>query len=78
MYLFFKKKEFAKVLTSRVVSYINMDVAVTGMNYFINFIYNHVHLGSKLLLMEMSPLLYDFAIDISKQVYLKFIYKNKK
>lgn len=26
--------------------------------------------GSKLMLMEMSPLLYDFAIDVSKQVCL--------
>ena len=26
--------------------------------------------GSKVMLMEMSPLLYDFAIDVSKQVSL--------
>ncbi len=26
----------------------------------------------------MSPLLYDFAIDVSKQVYIRFLYKKKE
>ena len=34
--------------------------------------------GSKVMLMEMSPLLYDFAIDISKQVCLEFICSTKR
>ncbi|CAF1471670.1 unnamed protein product [Adineta steineri] len=46
-------EEYAKILGSRVVSYINMDNIVKG---------------SQLMVMEMSPLLYDFSIEISKQV----------
>ncbi|CAF3463867.1 unnamed protein product [Rotaria sp. Silwood1] len=53
-------EEFAKILGSRVVSYINMDAIVAGIDF---------------MLMEMSPLLYDFAIDISKQV--KAAYSNE-
>ncbi|CAF0953290.1 unnamed protein product [Adineta steineri] len=46
-------EEYAKILGSRVVSYLNMDVIVEG---------------TELMFMEMSPLLYDFSIEISKQV----------
>ncbi|CAF1569306.1 unnamed protein product, partial [Adineta steineri] len=46
-------EEYAKILGSRVVSYINMDSIVRGNQF---------------MLMRMSPLLYDFSIDISKQV----------
>ncbi|CAF0849506.1 unnamed protein product [Adineta ricciae] len=46
-------EEFAKILGARVVSYLNMDVAVTGR---------------EVMLLDMSPLLYDFVIDISRQV----------
>ncbi|CAF1243707.1 unnamed protein product [Rotaria sordida] len=51
-------EEYAKILGSRVVSYLNMDVAVTG---------------SELMIMEMSPLLYDFAIKISKQIKAPYV-----
>ncbi|CAF2629093.1 unnamed protein product [Rotaria sp. Silwood2] len=52
--------EFVEILGSRVVSYLNMDAIVAGR---------------ELMLMEMSPLLYDVAIDISKQV--KAAYTNE-
>ncbi|UJR30769.1 hypothetical protein I4U23_018289 [Adineta vaga] len=54
-------EEFAKILGTRVVSYLNMDVPVTG---------------SELMLLGMSPLLYDFAIDISKQVKAPYVHET--
>ncbi|CAM4941141.1 unnamed protein product [Rotaria socialis] len=51
-------EEYAKILGSRVVSYLNMDVIVEG---------------SQVMFMEMSPLLYDFAIDISKQIKAPYV-----
>lgn len=68
--LFSFGKEFAKILGSRVVSYMNMDVIVEGTDDTFFSLDQSAFIGSKLMLMEMSPLLYDFAIDVSKQVYV--------
>ncbi len=55
-----------------------MDVIVEGKKHLLHsFFLSDFLPGSKLMLMEMSPLLYDFAIDVSKQVCKRFIFNNK-
>jgi hypothetical protein len=59
-----------------------MDVILEGRKDIlcIYFLFNIISLlsGSQLMFMEMSPLLYDFAIDISKQVCRRFISTHRK
>jgi hypothetical protein len=55
-----------------------MDVAVEGIKINLFFFNLNFLIGSQLMLMEMSPLLYDFAIDVSKQVYVGLIFFGKQ
>jgi hypothetical protein len=55
-----------------------MDVAVEGIKINLLFFILNFLIGSQLMLMEMSPLLYDFAIDVSKQVYVGLIFFGKQ